>query len=101
MAERREVYGLRKSGEEFPAEASISKVTVGSETFFSVVLRDITYRKSVEAALERAVAARDVVPHRGARPEKPAQPDHDDGERDEASSRQRTRPPGWRCRRTS
>lgn len=61
MADRREVYGVRKSGEEFPAEASISKVTVGSETFFSVVLRDITYRKSVEAALERAVAARDVV----------------------------------------
>lgn len=61
MAGRSEVYGLRKSGEEFPAEASISKVTVGSETFFSVVLRDITYRKSVEAALERAVAARDVV----------------------------------------
>jgi PAS domain S-box-containing protein len=61
MAERREVYGLRKSGEEFPAEASISKVTVGSETFFSVVLRDISYRKSVEEALERAVAARDDV----------------------------------------
>ena len=61
MADRMEVYGLRKSGEEFPAEASISKVTVGSETFFSVVLRDITYRKSVEEALERAVAARDEV----------------------------------------
>ena len=61
MAGRMEVHGLGKSGEEFPAEASISKVTVGRETFFSVVLRDITYRKSVEAALERAVAARDVV----------------------------------------
>jgi PAS domain S-box-containing protein len=61
MAERREVFGLRKSGEEFPAEASISKVTVGRETFFSVVLRDISYRKSVEEALERAVAARDEV----------------------------------------
>jgi signal transduction histidine kinase len=61
MAERKEVYGLRKSGEEFPAEASISKVTIDGETFFSVVLRDITARKSVEEALERALAARDEV----------------------------------------
>jgi PAS domain S-box-containing protein len=61
MAERMEVYGLRKSGEEFPAEASISKVAVGGETLFSVVLRDTTYRKSVEEALKRAVTARDEV----------------------------------------
>jgi PAS domain S-box-containing protein len=61
MAERMEVYGLRKSGEEFPAEASISKATTGSETFFSVVLRDITYRKSIEEALVRALATRDEV----------------------------------------
>jgi len=61
MAERMEVFGLRKNGEEFPAEASISKVAVGNDTFFSVVLRDITYRKNVEEALQRAVAARDDV----------------------------------------
>ena len=61
MGARREVFGLRKNGEEFPAEASISKVEVGGEAFFSVVLRDITYRKSVEDALERAVKARDDV----------------------------------------
>ncbi len=62
MAERhREVVGLRKNGEEFPAEASISKVAVGDAMFFSVVLRDITYRKSVETALQRAVTARDDV----------------------------------------
>jgi PAS domain S-box-containing protein len=61
MAERQEVLGLRKNGEEFPAEASISKVTVGDTTFLSVVLRDITHRKSVENALQRAVAARDDV----------------------------------------
>jgi PAS domain S-box-containing protein len=61
MADRMEVHGLRKNGEEFPAEASISKVAVGTETVFSVVLRDITYRKSVEEALRRAVAARDDV----------------------------------------
>ena len=61
MGERQEIFGLRKNGEEFPAEASISKVTVGGATFFSVVLRDVTYRKSVEEALQRAVAARDDV----------------------------------------
>jgi signal transduction histidine kinase len=61
MAARQEIFGLRRNGEEFPAEASISKVTVSGTTFFSVVLRDITYRKSVEAALQRAVSARDEV----------------------------------------
>jgi PAS domain S-box-containing protein len=61
MAARQQIFGRRKNGEEFPAEASISKVTVGAATFFSVVLRDITYRRSVEAALQRAVAARDEV----------------------------------------
>jgi PAS domain S-box-containing protein len=61
MGERREIFGLRKSGEEFPAEASISKVIVDGATFFSVVLRDVTSRKRVEHALQRAVAARDSV----------------------------------------
>ena len=61
MAERKEIFGVRKNGEEFPAEGSVSKVTVGGVTFFSVVLRDVTYRKSVEEALRRAVAARDDV----------------------------------------
>jgi PAS domain S-box-containing protein len=61
MGDRRDIFGLRKNGEEFPAEGSISKVTVGSATFFSVVLRDVTSRKRVEQALEHAVAARDTV----------------------------------------
>jgi PAS domain S-box-containing protein len=58
---RLEVFGLRKNGEEFPGEASISKVTVGDATFLSVVLRDITRRKNVETALQRALGARDDV----------------------------------------
>lgn len=50
MAERSEIVGLRKNGEEFPAEASISRLEVEGETIFSVVLRDITTRKRVEEA---------------------------------------------------
>jgi PAS domain S-box-containing protein len=61
MAERQEVFGLRSNGEEFPTEASISKVVVAGVTLFSVVLRDVTERKNIEAALRRAVSARDHV----------------------------------------
>ena len=58
MAERREVFGLRKNGEAFPAEASISKVDLDGATIFSLVMHDITYRKSVEQALRLAVNSR-------------------------------------------
>jgi PAS domain S-box-containing protein len=61
LGERTPVFGLRKTGEEFAAEGSISKMSVGSEMFFSVVLRDVTSRKRAEEALRRAVAAREDV----------------------------------------
>ncbi len=54
MGERREIFGLRKNGQEFPAEASISKLDIGGECTFTVVLRDISARKHIERALERS-----------------------------------------------
>jgi PAS domain S-box-containing protein len=42
------ILGRRKSGEEFPAEAAISKLDVGGRPILTVALRDITQRKRVE-----------------------------------------------------
>ena len=63
MGERPAVAGRRKNGEEFPAEATISKIEVGGERLLTVALRDITERKRIEderaGLLEREHALRE------------------------------------------
>ena len=59
MGERQEIVGLRKSGEEFPAEASIQRMEIGGKNIYAAVLRDVSARYRVEEALHQAIRARD------------------------------------------
>ena len=45
MGERGQISGLRKNGEEFPADAAISHIDGHDGRIYSVVLRDVTERK--------------------------------------------------------
>jgi PAS domain S-box-containing protein len=49
-----ELPGLTKDGQEFPLEVSFSLLEAGDKKFLTGVLRDITERKQVEAALHQA-----------------------------------------------
>ncbi|MBA4068075.1 MAG: hypothetical protein C0501_31105 [Isosphaera sp.] len=50
MGHRREVFGRRKDGSEFPAEVSISKFVVGEELLFTAIVRDVSQRTRYEEA---------------------------------------------------
>ena len=45
------VFGLRASGEEFPIEASISRVDLGEQRLLTAILRDVTERVRAEGEL--------------------------------------------------
>ena len=49
------IVALRKHGEEFPADAAISKLEVGGEKILTVALRDITEQQHIEQQ-QRALA---------------------------------------------
>ena len=49
------IFGLRKNGQEFPADAAISKLTVGGTTILTVTLRDIS-QQGARVEGEAAVA---------------------------------------------
>ncbi len=54
MNERGHVVGLRKTGEEFPLEVAITKVSVGGAQTYTAHMRDITQRKRQEEKLKES-----------------------------------------------
>ena len=56
MSERSPIFGVRKNGEEFSAEAAIAHVSTDAGTIFAVVMRDVSEQRRNEALVQRALA---------------------------------------------
>jgi PAS domain S-box-containing protein len=54
MTAQRVVTGLRRNGEEFPIDASISHMSGDDGRLYTVILRDVTRRVRAEEALQRS-----------------------------------------------
>jgi signal transduction histidine kinase len=54
MGAQRIVTGLRRNGEEFPIDASISQLDEGGQHFFTVILRDVSERARAEEQISRS-----------------------------------------------
>jgi len=54
MMAQRVVTALRKSGEEFPIDASISQNEIGRHRFYTVILRDVSVRERTRRELAQA-----------------------------------------------
>jgi PAS domain S-box-containing protein len=51
MGQRQEIFGRRKDGSEFPAEASIAKIEMDGRLILTAILRDVTSQRQAEKAL--------------------------------------------------
>ncbi len=55
MSERSPIFGKRRNGEEFAAEAAIARVSTDEGLMFAVVMRDVSERRQTEVLVQRAL----------------------------------------------
>jgi len=60
-SERTPIRGRRKDGQEFPAEASISRVDAGGQALLTVILRDISQRVADEEKLRASIREKEAL----------------------------------------
>jgi PAS domain S-box-containing protein len=61
MGAHRPIFGRRKNGEEFSAEAAISKLQVGEQWILTVIVRDVSAQKRVEEEQRFLVKAGELL----------------------------------------